>query len=141
MNKTAARILSVVLTFCFIFTVCANISMSSIDIIEPNDTIISDELVSIPDIDDAHYTDDEVIIMLSNNEQTEAMQFYSIYSDDYARINDDADISSWAKDSVINLYEACIINGGTSGFDPAGSIRKADLAILIRKFEVIRQYI
>ncbi len=90
MSKTITRILSVIFTFCLVIKVCENISLSSIDIIETNDTIISDELVSIPNVNDAHYIDDEVIIMLADNEQTETMEFYSIYSDDYASINEDA---------------------------------------------------
>lgn len=87
---TINRILSVLLSFCLIITFCANISISSIDIIETDDTIISNELVSISNVNDAHYIDDEVIIMLADNEQTETLRFYSIYSDDYASINDNA---------------------------------------------------
>lgn len=61
---------------------------------------------------------------------------------DYQTFADDSSISSWAKDSVINMYSAGIINGGDNNmFAPTSTIPKKDVAVILRRFEVIRLYL
>lgn len=60
----------------------------------------------------------------------------------YSAFTDDSQISSWAKSSVTKLYEAGIINGADSKyFYPTEQIIRGDVAMIVRKFEVIRLYL
>ncbi|MBR6807052.1 MAG: S8 family serine peptidase [Clostridia bacterium] len=60
----------------------------------------------------------------------------------YQAFADDSSISSWAKDSVINMYRAYIINGGDNNiFDPTSTIQRKDTAVILRRFEVIYMYL
>ncbi|MBR6514080.1 MAG: S-layer homology domain-containing protein [Clostridia bacterium] len=48
--------------------------------------------------------------------------------------NDDSDISSWAKDAVVALYNHNIINGDTHGnFNPRSNITRAMLAVMLKQ--------
>ena len=49
--------------------------------------------------------------------------------------NDDAQISSWAKEAVSSMYAAEILNGkGNNNFDPQGKATRAEVVAMIRNF-------
>ena len=78
MKDAIMKYASIALLLCLMIPFISN-SILSIDIDAINDTVISDELITISNINDANFIDDEVIIMLADNEQTETMGFYSVY--------------------------------------------------------------
>ena len=48
---------------------------------------------------------------------------------------DDAQISTWAKQSVVTLFEAgIIISKGDDAFDPQGAVTRAEVATMLRNF-------
>ena len=60
----------------------------------------------------------------------------------YQAFADDISISSWAKDSVVNMYRAYIINGGDNNmFNPTSAIQIKDTAAILRRFEVMYLYL
>ena len=60
---------------------------------------------------------------------------------DYEAFTDADDISNWAGSSIEKLYEAGVINGASGYYYPTDTIERGDLAVIIRKFEVIRLYL
>ena len=60
---------------------------------------------------------------------------------DYVMFTDDSQISQWARASIIKLYEAGIINGSSNYYYPNASILRCDTAVVVRKFDVIPQYL
>lgn len=60
---------------------------------------------------------------------------------DYTAFEDDSASSSWAKASIIKLYEAGVINGTSGYYYPTDSLDRGSFAVIARKFEVIRLYL
>lgn len=60
----------------------------------------------------------------------------------YSAFEDDGQSASWARASIIKLYEAGIIDGANGNyFYPTDNIERGDAAIIFRKFDVIRLYL
>ncbi len=60
---------------------------------------------------------------------------------DYVPFTDDAQISNWARASIVTLYEAGILNGSSGYYYPKTNIIRGDVAVFVRKFKVIPQYL
>ena len=58
----------------------------------------------------------------------------------YDTFLDDSQISSWAKSSVKKMYKVGVINGSNGYFNPTSDAIRSQIAIMIRRFECIRQY-
>ena len=58
----------------------------------------------------------------------------------YDTFLDDSQISSWAKASVKKMYKVGVINGSNGYFNPTSDAIRSQTAIMIRRFECIRQY-
>lgn len=89
MKKKFTKILTLLLTVCLL-TLSFPFSLSA------DDGIIADDIVTVIDetelLDDysSNYVEGEVIIMLADTPETENLQLYSIYSDDFLIINQEA---------------------------------------------------
>lgn len=102
-NTLKKRIISVLLTLSVL-------SGSSLFVFAQDDTTGVDEILSANDLlmesldeeDAPLYVEDEVIVMLANTPETQAMTFKTLYSDNYAELNRDSAASrseSGSKDS------------------------------------------
>ncbi|MBQ7160282.1 MAG: S8 family serine peptidase [Clostridia bacterium] len=86
-----------------------------------------------------------VMITVMLNKYAQYLSYTPNLYRDYEVFDDESQIASWAKTSVKKMYKAGIINPYDDGtgnvvFAPSVSVTRAELALLVRKFDMIRIY-
>ena len=122
-NTLKKRIISVLLTLSVLsgssLFAFAQDEIASVDeILSANDLLMD----SLDDEDDyvPRYVEDEVIVMLADTPETENLQLYSVYSDDYQTLNQEATekaASSRSAYALTSATETVTVAGSTNAIE------------------------
>lgn len=107
-RKTIFSVISWSLMLSLLLSISTLTSFAKDKIIDLDEMIDLNEFISFNEKNDSpQYTDDKVLVILANTPKTQSMKFYSLYSDDYVSINEEANsIQAYRGKDTVKIAES-----------------------------------